>query len=410
MAASTRTLYHTRLKYLVRQGQLSSHILQRIPRSNLARWKQEDPAKYEAFGLDKQFSNDYETICHFAHDSSAQRVYAAYVRIVKMVLNIAHSLPAFHSSLRAQRKQVMGLLERVKKVIGLKRALLFFNISLPTYRNWSLQSATQCFESLTASCNRVFHNQLSRLEVLKIKEFLTSSQFQYWPVSSIALYSLRKNILPLSLNTWYKYVHKLGLVRPKPDSRRKKKTLGIRADRPHQLWHADITTFVTADRVRHFIYLVADNFSRKILSWLIAPSVSAELRKTTILDALNKVSHPNTSITLITDGGPENNLKAFLASLDHPMDHQTALVDIHFSNSLIEAHNKVIKYNYLYRMTITDGAQLMKVLSMIVDDFNNRPHISLGGLSPNDAEQNMVLATAERKVYNRNHRCQQCTD
>ena len=97
------------------------------------------------------------------------------------------------------------------------------------------------------------------------------------------------------------------------------------------------------------------------------------------------------------------------------------MVDIHFSNSLIEAHNKVIKYNYLYRMTITDGAQLMKVLSMIVDDFNNRPHISLGGLSPNDAEQNMVLdqgllrlqverATAERKVYNRNHRCQQCTD
>ena len=58
---------------------------------------------------------------------------------------------------------------------------------------------------------------------------------------------------------------------------------------------------------------------------------------------------------------------------------------------------------------------------MIVNDFNNRPHISLKGLTPNEAEQNLALnleqlrlhiksATEERKAYNQNHRCKQCTD
>ena len=125
-------------------------------------------------------------------------------------------------------------------------------------------------------------------------------------------------------------------------------------------------------------------------------------------------------ITLLTDGGPENNLKIFLASLDHIIEHRTALVDVHYSNSLIEAHNKVIKYNCLYRMNISDGSQLMKVFPMIVNDFNNRPHISLDGLTPNEAEQKLMLnrgqlrlhikkATEARKAYNQNHRCKQCT-
>lgn len=414
-----RTVYHTHIKYLAHENLLSKDILKRVPKSTLFRWINEDPHRYETFDVNLMASEDYETIHHFAHNHSAKRVYASYVRLSKFILSIIHQLPDFHHEIRSHSKQVVEIIQRVKKTVGLKRTLHIFNISVQTFRNWSAQSFTQCFESLTNTCNRVFHNQLSRPEVIRLKEMVTGSQFQFWPISSIALYALRNNILPLSINTWYKYVGKLGLTRCKTHSRRKKNNVSVRADRPHAIWHADITQFVTADYVKHYIYVVIDNFSRKILSWLIANSVKTEYRRATIEEAVRNVKKTHSEITLITDGGPENNLQAFLDTLEQPVKHQVALVDVHYSNSLIEASFKTTKYNYLYKMDIRDGNDLKNAFQFVVDDFNERPHISLKGLTPNEAEQNIPLnneqlhlnvkkATEERLKYNQTHRCGQC--
>src|SRR5579859_5952146 len=97
---------------------------------------------------------------------------------------------------------------------------------------------------------------------------------------------LRNGTLPLALNTWYKYAKRLSLTRLKTDGRRKKHVEGIRAISPNQIWHADITRFVTSDNQIHYIYLVVDNFSRKILSWFVADKVSALIRRNTIGEAL----------------------------------------------------------------------------------------------------------------------------
>jgi putative transposase len=250
---------------------------------------------------------------------------------------------------------------------------------------------------------------------------VTDNQFQYWPISSIALFALRKNILALSINTWYKYVNNLGLKRIRPTSRRKTKAVSVRAECPHQIWHADITVFVTADKVKHYIYVVIDNYSRKIISWLIADSVKAVYRKITIEMALKNVKQNHPLITLITDGGPENKLQTFLNSLDHRVQHNVALLDVHYSNSLIEAFFKTGKYNYLYRMDIRDGKDLKKAFEFIVQDYNDRPHISLHGLTPNEGEMNMTLdkeqlhayiesVTQQRKDYNQANRCTQCKE
>lgn len=417
----SRTSYHTHVKSLAREGLLCHTVMQQIPRSNLYRWKAEHEGKYHDFGIIMNAAQDLEIIKSFAQHRSAKRIYAAYVRLIKTFISIVHSIPGFHKTIKEHSKKIIEVVSRVKNLTGLKRTLRLFNISVPTFRNWSLQSFTDCFESLTRNCNRVFPNQLSRPEVLKLKGLLSDAQYQFWPVSSNALHALRNNTLPLSLNTWYKYVNKFGLSRPRPASRRKKNAFSVRAQRPHEIWHADITAFVTADHVKHYIYLVVDNFSRKILSWKIADSVKAEFRRSTIEEALGKVNNGPQNITLITDGGPENKIKAFQDSIDYPIQQKIALVDVHYSNSLIEAHNKLIKYNYLYRMDIPDEHQLLKIFPAVVDDFNNRPHVSLDGLTPNEAEQNHALdrnrlriyvqnATQERKKYNQIHRCTHCND
>lgn len=85
------------------------------------------------------------------------------------------------------------------------------------------------------------------------------------------------------------------------------------------------------------------------------------------------------------------------------------LSDVHYSNSIIEAFNKILKYNYLYKMDIKDKVQLEKMIKWIIEDYNNRPHVSLDGLSPNEKylnpkpdkitrSQNVQNATIQRKI------------
>lgn len=124
------------------------------------------------------------------------------------------------------------------------------------------------------------------------------------------------------------------------------------------------------------------------------------------------------SVILLTDGGPENKFDA-IQNCQTEIDHKIALLNIHYSNSLVESHNKIIKYNYLYKMEIPDRNQLHKMMEFIVDDFNNRPHISLNGLTPNEVEANVQLdkikrsnqlqcATEARKIYNNLNLCDHC--
>jgi transposase InsO family protein len=205
----------------------------------------------------------------------------------------------------------------------------------------------------------------------------------------------------------------------KTKDRRKKQVVGIRADRPNQIWHADITRFVTLDNVVHYIYFVVDNFSRKILSWRVASKVNALIRRETIGEAMKELKNQDEHIMLITDGGPENSLEEYLQNLSAPIVHKKALIDVQCSNALIEAHNKVIKYNYLYRKSISDGNQLNKEVGFSVNDFNDRPHISLDGLTPNERQKNHTLdfdslkekkkiASEERKRFNFKNRCVAC--
>jgi putative transposase len=109
----------------------------------------------------------------------------------------------------------------------------------------------------------------------------------------------------------------------------------------------------------------------------------------------------------------------FLEEMQLPIEHCRALIDVHYSNSMIEATNKTLKYNYLYKKEIDNGEQLIEWLEWSIDDFDNRPHISHQGLTPNEKQKNILLdrallaqnikqATAKRKIQNTEQRCSHC--
>jgi len=102
------------------------------------------------------------------------------------------------------------------------------------------------------------------------------------------------------------------------------------------------------------------NFSRKIIAYRTSDSVSG-LSTTVVLqkgyDSLHCV--PVRKINLI------------------------AGVDVTYSNSLIEAVNKILKYRYLFRVPIPDLGHLATAVMKAIEDYNNRPHWALWGLTPN---------------------------
>jgi len=138
------------------------------------------------------------------------------------------------------------------------------------------------------------------------------------------------------------------------------------------------------------------------------------------MNALSELT-TSTPVTLITDCGPENSLSELIRSIPIEINHQKALLDVHYSNSLIEAHNKLLKYNYLYNITIRNSDHLNETLQWVIEDYNNRPHVSLDGLSPNEACENKLLnkqelrhyiqqQTAKRRISNQSDRCDHCEE
>jgi len=70
------------------------------------------------------------------------------------------------------RMQVVKIVDRVRSSIGLLNVLHLFNISIPTYKQWSLETFTSCFYSMVNRCNRIYPTQLSSPEIDKLKEKL----------------------------------------------------------------------------------------------------------------------------------------------------------------------------------------------------------------------------------------------
>ena len=83
---------------------------------------------------------------------------------------------------------------------------------------------------------------------------------------------------------------------------------------------------------------------------------------------------------------------------------------------MIEAANKNLKYRFLYHKNIADFEKLCKYVEQAVEDYNNRPHDVLNGLTPvevlngktfNKIEtaQQMQTAKALRITENKQEKC-----
>lgn len=141
----------------------------------------------------------------------------------------------------------------------------------------------------------------------------------------------------------------------------------------------DISQYKTIDNVKFYIYMVVDNFSRKIVSHYMSRRLSARIRVKSLRMAIKNefdVEIKDQSLDLIVDGGSENNNKTvanFIKSCEVFIQKKIALKDVTFSNSIVEGPYKIMKSFYFRKKEIY--AKTMKYeLDFFVFDYNyNKP-------------------------------------
>lgn len=425
-----RRSYDTRLKYLARENLLPEMYRKNIHRSLICKWKQEPKEKYVGYELNANISELYDLMKVVSEDQRLQKAVRGVYRIQTTLKNIIGTGSAYINKLKEHKADVVNAIERASQTISITKACKLIGIGKSTFRTWAMESYFKCNHSLIKLCSNAYPSQLTYQEIKKMYRLLSDARFIAWPVKSVAFYGIKHGIVKAHPNTWYKYNRIMKVKRFLYRKKKREYDEGIRATKPNQKWHADVTELKLRNGQIAYIYLVIDNFSRFILSWRIADKLCASIRLETFREAVvnSKIRKRQPvkwkrKTQLIVDGGSENNnmsVNTFIQRKDTPLNKVIALKDILKSNSMAEYVNRVMKYEYLFTKPIYDLEQLFKVMSKAVVNFNCiRPHGALNGLTPFEAQmgvkinlklekQLMKEAILSRVNWNQSHNCQGC--
>ncbi len=324
MQCHERTTYDTSIKHLYRKGlenAIPASMRSKIPSTNKFRWRNEPDGKYLGNELNGISTAQLELLQSFAANQTAQQVFRAWSRIAIVLSAILTTIPQVQSKLRGAKKQIVEAIDAAGNTIPKKFILRFLDISRGTYQSWKSQVLHPCCASGFSFFLKVWPQQASRHEIATIKDMLHDPQFTAWPVRSVAWLALHTGRVKLSVQTWYKYARMLGIARKVQYKTRKR--VSFRAAAPNQAWHADVTIIKTLDGLRHYCYLVVDNFSRKILVWRVSRELSASIRVATLREAAKPLIEANQkgSVDLIVDCGSETERSEVH---EHPQKNRTS--------------------------------------------------------------------------------------
>lgn len=380
-----KTCYHPYLLIGFYLNCLPDELSSRIPRSTRHEWHHKDQAALYGYDWYMQNRPLFNTLQEVAASRQLLRINRALLRIIALTRFMTLYRRRVIDNIYNINTVVLTTLEKVIKIIGRKTTLKYLQRSYSWY--WQLRWTQKCRSSLFSLCRIKYPAQLVAREIEVIKVYCNNSRFLLWPLAAI-YHQIRKDQAAFfTISTFYKYVSMLGLKRRITSHRRKNHQPGIRAHAPLQLLHADATIFRTADNEKNYIHLVQDNCSRAILGYKVAKECTAQNTFEVLKAVVQQYLIPSgtSSSQLLTDDGSENAgpVKSLTNQTTTPViTHLVAQRDIAFSNSMIEAANKQLKYRFLYHQHIPDHTALIKYLQQAVEDYNSRPHDVLNGLTP----------------------------
>lgn len=401
-----RNKYDTTLIWLYSEGKehlVPQQLKSGIPASTISTWKNSDYAGY--YGHEMRLVQDQA----FEYYELLEK-YRSLKKTVFVLARIWVGISGFVLPVLQKRKDLeeefINFIQHLFTVFPKKMALKIAGISQASFYEKIARLKFKCGESPTELCIQRNPMQLCIAEVQKIKDLFSDMDMTCWPASSLYYEGIRNRGLFISLSTFYKYVNILGFKRKW--KKRIHKSEGLRAKRPNEYLHVDTTLWELENGKKMAIAFVSDNFSRAILGWNTslkngADNILPALKKT--IDMIRSNYPALVEATLVADGGSENHADSVEVQLRETkipaITKVIAQRDIRFSNSPVEAVNKIVKrYLRFYKPSTYDD--VVKCLELIEKDYNyKRPHGSLTGLTPMEAykePEKSLDFTAEKRA------------
>ena len=366
------------------------------------------------------FRRKLEIIKTFLSNHSFLKAAKGLFYIHSVWIKIVENVRGIKTLLRRNKGWIIETIDFVIPLMGLKHACKLFQITTNQFYAWKRK--VQCALSPIDICMKQNPLTVSPTELNIIKEFVKDQEYKNFPLVAVYYEMMRKGKAFMSLTTFYKYAKLFDNVAKRRLFKAKQKK-GIRAAKPKEIIHADVCVYRPLDNTKAFIYFIVDNFSRMILGWRISTQYNSSI----MLDNLRTVyceyllEKEDPLAVLLVDDGIENkgSVCTAIQKQDIKLKRLVAQKDIHFSNSMIEAVNKRIKYDFLFRQQLPDLECTRRFLETAVNQYNNRPHSALFGLTPKEVfygvppnkqlfKPQIELAKALRKAENKALNCDNC--
>lgn len=171
---------------------------------------------------------------------------------------------------------------------------------------------------------------------------------------------------------------------------------------PNQLWVSDITYWkINANHV--YISFITDAYSHKIVGYHVAKTLEALETLQSLKMALTCIKGQSSHFQLIhhSDRGvqycshdyvkllQDYNIKISMTENGDPLE-----------NAIAERVNGIIKNEYLYSYSVKTIDEAKKVLSFVVNLYNeDRPHLSIGNLYPSQVHNGCLKTEKLWKSY-----------
>lgn len=158
--------------------------------------------------------------------------------------------------------------------------------------------------------------------------------------------------------------------------------------RPNHLWVSDITYWRIRDGFT-YISFVTDAYSRKIVGYHLADSLQTSETIQALKMAISNLADEELQLIHHSDRGTQycsneyiklleaNNIGISMTENGDPLE-----------NAIAERVNGIIKEEYLDDYQIEDIQKAKELLDAVIKLYNNeRPHMSIGNLTPNQVHQ-----------------------
>ena len=283
------------------------------------------------------------------------------------------------------KRSILAAIASAQKAIPLAVALRVLRLPPARFHAWR-NLADNCTLDDRSSCPHTTPAQLTAEEIATIGSMVQDASFRHMSLRALALHAQRIGRVFAAVSTWARLVRERGWLRPRRRLYPAKPREGIRASRPNEYWHLDVTVIKLLDGTRTYLHAAIDNFSRRILAWKLALHLEPNTTCQLLAEAGKHLPAGSDATSVVADSGVENVNEEVNALFEvGPLRRVLAQVEVSFSNSMIEAWWRSLKHGWLYLHQLDTFAALEKLIAFYVEQHNTVvPHAAFAGQTPDE--------------------------